>query len=254
MKKLTIVPLIGMLFIGVSLSFCSAKKSPAKALAANASQGFAVMELFTSQGCSSCPPADELLGKYAAQNNPNIIPLSFHVDYWNRLGWKDSLSDAAFSQRQRNYANQIENSSVYTPQLVVNGATEMVGSEANKIDMAVKNALGAKPPVTIVVSSREIKNDAIVIGYTITGNIDTADLLALVVQVKASTKIKAGENNGATLASYNVVKSMLTIPARPSGSCSLTIPSSFDKDNCRVVLLIQRRDNLTITGAVKAGL
>jgi hypothetical protein len=254
MKKVFILPLFVMAIVGTSLSFCSAKKSPARAVAADAGQGVAVMELFTSQGCSSCPPADELLGKYAAQNNPNIIALSFHVDYWNRLGWKDSFSDAAFSQRQRNYASQIENSSVYTPQLVINGATEMVGSQANSIDAAVKKALSQKPPVTINVNSREINNDAIVIGYTITGNIDHTNLLALLVQTKSSTKINAGENNGVTLTSYNVVKSMLTLPAKPAGSCKLAIPAVFEKNNCSVVLLVQRKDSLTIAGAVKTEL
>ncbi|MDN3658756.1 DUF1223 domain-containing protein [Ferruginibacter paludis] len=254
MKKLVFGSVVIMAFIAGSLSCCSAKKSPEKGATTDTVHGFAIMELFTSQGCSSCPPADELLGKYAAQNNPNIIPLSFHVDYWNRLGWKDSFSDAAFSQRQRTYASQIVNSSVYTPQLVINGVTEMVGSEVNKVEAAVKMALLHKPSATIVVNSTEIKKDAIVIGYNITGNVSKADVLALLVQTKANTKIKAGENNGAMLTSYNVVRSMQSMPAKPAGTCTLALPSSFEKDKFSVVLLIQQKDNLAITGAARVKL
>src|SRR5436190_6580011 len=87
---------------------------------------FAVLELFTSEGCSSCPPADRLLPQLAS-TNPNIIPLSFHVDYWDHLGWKDPFSNAEFSDRQRLYAGQFHLESIYTPQLIVNGEYELVG-------------------------------------------------------------------------------------------------------------------------------
>ena len=97
-----------------------------------------VLELFTSQGCSSCPPADRLLGKYA--NDENVIALSFHVDYWNRLGWKDPFSSAAYSRRQKDYAGLFKLNGVYTPQLVANGEKEMVGSNATKISNTIRTA------------------------------------------------------------------------------------------------------------------
>ena len=87
----------------------------------------AVLELFTSEGCSSCPSADKLLPQLAKLDS-NIIPLSFHVDYWNRLGWEDPFSSSEYSERQRSYAKQLNLESVYTPQLVVNGEYELVGS------------------------------------------------------------------------------------------------------------------------------
>src|SRR5215472_2525698 len=97
---------------------------------------FAVLELFTSEGCSSCPPADRLLPQLA--NDPNIIPLSFHVDYWDRLGWKDSFSNSEFSDRQKEYAKRFRLSSIYTPQLVVNGEFEMVGTNRSSAEAAIK--------------------------------------------------------------------------------------------------------------------
>ena len=95
----------------------------------------AVLELFTSQGCSSCPPADRLLGTYTSKEN--VIVLSFHVDYWNRLGWIEPFSSKAFTERQYKYASAM-NTGVYTPQLVINGQSEMVGSDESKISATVK--------------------------------------------------------------------------------------------------------------------
>src|SRR3954469_1853353 len=106
MKKFTIYFSL-LTFIAVILiitTSCQNTSSQKVIMPATDSKGIVIMELFTSQGCSSCPPADALLGKYALMKNDNIIPLAFHVDYWNRLGWKDPFSDPKYSQRQRDYA------------------------------------------------------------------------------------------------------------------------------------------------------
>src|SRR5438132_289864 len=89
--------------------------------------GIAVVELFTSEGCSSCPPADAIAAKITSEFK-NVYVLGFHVDYWNSLGWKDEFSNAAWTNRQQQYASHFELSSIYTPQMVVNGKTELVGS------------------------------------------------------------------------------------------------------------------------------
>src|SRR3989440_1108156 len=95
----------------------------------------AVVELFTSQGCSSCPPADRILGELA--QDPSIIALSMPIDYWDYLGWKDTLADARFSARQRAYSRVRGDREVYTPQLVVNGAVHVVGSDRESIQIAI---------------------------------------------------------------------------------------------------------------------
>src|SRR5262245_9342561 len=111
---------------------------------------FALLELFTSEGCSSCPPADALLARLASEARNagrRVYALSFHVDYWDRLGWKDRYSSAAYSKRQGEYARRFRLASLYTPQLVVNGEQEMVGSDARSVEAALRAAL-ARPAQT----------------------------------------------------------------------------------------------------------
>ena len=105
---------------------------------AGASQSPVVVELFTSQSCSSCPPADRNLGKLS--ENPNVIALGFHVTYWNHLHWEDTLSNEFSTKRQRSYAAAFRNGRVYTPQMVVNGEQEFVGSNGSKVNAALKKA------------------------------------------------------------------------------------------------------------------
>lgn len=128
----------------------------------------AVLELFTSQGCSSCPSADRLLDMYS--NKENVIALSFHVDYWNRLGWKDPYSSSEYTQRQYKYASSL-NSSVYTPQLVINGENEMVGSDAKRIDNTLKKAWSQDTKSDISIENVSLDNGKATINYTVSGNI-----------------------------------------------------------------------------------
>src|SRR5579859_2173237 len=107
-----------------------------------------VVELFTSEGCSSCPPADALLIKFREQRRDDgveIIPLGFHVDYWNRLGWQDRFSSASYSQRQEDYANRMKLDGPYTPQMVVDGDTEFVGNNTANATNAIAHAAGRAP-------------------------------------------------------------------------------------------------------------
>lgn len=124
-----------------------------------------VMELFTSQGCSSCPPADALLGKYAGSSSRPIIPLSFHVDYWNRLGWSDPFSQPAFSQRQEWYRSRIPGSSLYTPQLVIDGKYELVGSNRTAIENLVQKELAESKQGSIRLKQVLRENDKIQFQY-----------------------------------------------------------------------------------------
>jgi hypothetical protein len=122
----------------------SSKKDTAKI----SGKGFAVLELFTSEGCSSCPPADELLAKIQKEaQGKDIYLLAYHVDYWDRLGWKDVFSNADYSKRQEQYGRWFNSSQIYTPQLIVNGKAEFVGSNEAAIRNAISDQLSTKANV-----------------------------------------------------------------------------------------------------------
>src|SRR6516165_10211815 len=125
--------------IGYCLACALAAVSAAAFLCSSAqAQTRAVVELFTSQGCSSCPPADKLLGELAKRDD--LLALSLPIDYWDYLGWKDTLASHDFSERQREYAQSRGDGAVYTPQAVINGTDDMVGSDRSAIESAVKQA------------------------------------------------------------------------------------------------------------------
>jgi hypothetical protein len=138
--------------------FSSEKERPV--LSTRSSTGFAVVELFTSEGCSSCPAADDAVAVVARDYPQNVFVLGFHVDYWNRLGWKDGYSSAAYTDRQGEYATAFSLNGIYTPQVVVNGKTEFVGSDKNKLDRAIKNELNENTTVTIELSASALNNAA----------------------------------------------------------------------------------------------
>lgn len=211
----------------------------------------AVLELFTSQGCSSCPPADKLIGTYTSKTN--VIPLSFHVDYWDRLGWKDPFSSKEYSRRQYMYASALK-AEVYTPQLIINGQAEMVGSNAGKISSTLSKIFSEKPDATLAIQRIEPANGKINIKYNVAGNTQNSLLNIAVIEKKTVTPVKTGENGGATLTDYNVVRNFKTIDSIGSGEnmASIDIPSSVDPKNMAVVLFLQEKGNNKITAADRA--
>ena len=209
-----------------------------------------VMELFTSQGCSSCPPADALLAEYSKSNNEGIIPLSFHVDYWNRLGWKDPFSNSAYSERQQWYSRYLPQGSVYTPQLIVNGRGEAVGNNRNLVKGLVDKALTANSSESISVDNIVIEKNAINFHYT-SVNTSKDDVLNIaLVQREVTTHIKAGENDGVTITNHNVVRSFSTQPISGVGSGQVNLPESFKTKDYALVLYIQNRKDLSIATAL----
>ncbi|MEP7164012.1 MAG: DUF1223 domain-containing protein [Ferruginibacter sp.] len=216
-------------------------------------EGFAVMELFTSQGCSSCPAADNLLGKYAARRNEHIIPLAFHVDYWNRLGWTDSFSSAKYSRRQRDYAMIIDHSSVYTPQLIINGEKEFVGSDAAMISEAITDAVKEKPVIAISIQKIERAGKNISVNYKLDKILKNLTLQAALVQKQVFTNILKGENRGLKLINYNVVRDLNSNPVSSSASAiTLNIPPGYNDKDFEVVLYIQDDASGKIIAAIKS--
>jgi hypothetical protein len=237
-----------IILILTTASSSAEKITPVKVSAA---EGFALAELFTSQGCSSCPAADRLLGEYAQENKEHIITLAFHVDYWNRLGWKDPFSNAAFSDRQRHYASSFGNESVYTPQAVINGSTEIVGSDAQKLATAISSAVALAPKASITINTAETKNDKISCTYTLSGAYSGCIINAALVQRRAETAIRSGENNGLMLTNYNVVRDFITTSPQSTGSTTLTIPTNAKQAAYRIVLYLQEDGTGKIIAAVK---
>lgn len=169
---------------------------PLTAVAARAEARPAVLELFTSQGCSSCPPADALLGDLSKR--PGIIALAWHVDYWNNLGWKDPYAKADWTERQKGYARALKGE-VYTPAMVVNGAALMVGSDSDAVAQAI--ARTPPPPVGVTLRRTAAGLEAEV---TYTAIPVTAMLIAY--DPRQTTQVGAGENWGRKLDEYRIVR------------------------------------------------
>jgi hypothetical protein len=209
-----------------------------------------VLELFTSQGCSSCPPADKFLGNYI--NNDHVIPLSFHVDYWDRLGWKDPFSSHDFSERQFKYASALH-SDYYTPQLVINGTQQFIGGETRKITAAINQLLPSSPGTSMSITKAEIKDSTLLISVDLKGNLHHANLDIALVQKKAVTPVGDGENRGVTLTDFNVVRYFQTIDSIKPGENNLVvnIPASLNPGNRQMILYTQEKAGNKITGALK---
>jgi len=254
-NKLSITACIVACFVLIVTAACQNSGDKMISKPVNDSDGFAVMELFTSQGCSSCPPADNLLGKYANLGNHNIMALAFHVDYWNRLGWTDSFSSPKYSKRQRDYAMTIGNSSVYTPQLVINGEKELVGSDAGKISILIANELKVKATVHISIDKIERDMSNIKVNFKLDKPVKFTTVQAALVQKQLVTNILRGENNGVRLTNYNVVRDFNSIASGDSSSSiGLRIPAGFKDADFIIVLYTQDDSSGRITGAVQKAL
>jgi hypothetical protein len=219
------------------------------------SRSFAILELFTSEGCSSCPPADRLLPQLASID-VNIIPLSFHVDYWDRYGWKDPFSSVSFTDRQRDYARQFKLESIYTPQLVINGAYELVGSNKSAAETDIRKLLKETALVELIIDDVKKENDQLSAKCYLKGDFQRCDVFVAVVQKHAEVNVKAGENRGVKLSHTNVVRSLLKLPAREKIDFQVPVPpeltddnASANKQNWQLIIYTQRRDDLRITGA-----
>ena len=185
-----------------------------------APEGPVVVELFTSQGCSSCPPAEQLLGKLARAGKVGdraIAPLAFHVDYWNDLGWADPYSLPAWTERQHQYARVLADDRVYTPELVVGGARGVLGSRAAAVTDAI---LGATRPAMLIAGA-SWSADAV----TVTAQAPAdADVWVAVWEDAATTKVARGENAGETMGGDRVVRRLERIAAagqRATGTVKL---------------------------------
>jgi hypothetical protein len=234
-----------------------------------------VVELFTSEGCSSCPPADEVLVKLSRiQNvsNARVIVLGEHVDYWNNLGWVDPFSSPQFRARQNDYAQVFKVHSVYTPQMVVNGRAEFVGDDMGRAMSEIGHAASQPSATVSVKAAKNSTNQELVDlevsvrdlpAITIRGKRGVApvDVYLAVTEDNLTTDVKRGENSGHTLRHAAVVRSFGVIgnmDPREKGELSLRptlkIPSNWKRKDLHAVVFVQDRSTRHILGAESVGL
>lgn len=212
-----------------------------------------VIELFTSQGCSSCPSADRLLSQTifdAAKQNKKIYALSFHVDYWNRLGWADPFSSKQFSERQANYVDVFNINGAYTPQMLVNGAYQFTGSDKNALSKYTTTTQSIHATVQFkTLEAKQANNNWIQVKYALEGDAKDCNINIALVSAKETTFIKRGENEGATLINENVVRSFTTQKAKMEDGISLDIKNISAQNKMMVIAYVQQQNNYKIVGA-----
>jgi hypothetical protein len=223
-----------------------------------------LVELFTSEGCSTCPPADVLLQQLdRTQPIPgaNAIVLSEHVDYWNRIGWKDPFSSSFFSDRQNAYASRLGLSSVYTPQMVVDGTTELTGSEADKAREAIGKAsrtpkIGMRISSIRVASANSLRVSVEVESVSDSVETRTAEIFVVLALDHTESQVLKGENAGRTLSHTGVVRKLEKIGAFRAGEkfakdVALKIDPTVRPGNLRVIAFVQEGGMGRVLGAAE---
>ncbi len=219
----------------------------AGATAAQAGSRPAVVELFTSQGCSSCPPADALLGELAARSD--VLALAFHVDYWDELGWRDRFELPLSAQRQSQYARQLGLASVYTPQLLIDGKDDVPGNDRRRVGQLL-----AAPRSGVPVSAATQGDDLIVTVAAMTG-MPGAEVTLVSYLPEAVTAIGRGENSGRALREFNIVRSFRVLGSWRGAAAQWRVKiSSLPADSRFVAVLVQESGPGAIIGALSQAL
>lgn len=219
-----------------------------KLQASEDNKGFAVVELFTSEGCSSCPPADDLVEEIQKDNNTRVYILAFHVDYWDHQGWKDTFSDPEFTKRQEQYVRWLDLRNLYTPQIVVNGATEYVGSDRGSVLRAIADGLGQASTKTLTLQGT-IEGEKVKVTYQGAGDEKGSDLMLALIQRSAQSNVKAGENKSRRLSHVQIVRRMLHVPlgVQRKKEIALALPHDFTKQGWELIGFVQHKKDGHIT-------
>jgi hypothetical protein len=282
MKKLSVAVVIGVGLVAVALGTlfgCSPREAAvplvaaesAAAIVSDAAAGTPVLvELFTSEGCSSCPPADQVLARLATTQpfaGAEIIPLSFHVDYWNYLGWADPFSSAQFSERQGEYAKAYGKDGVYTPQMIVDGVREFPGGNSGLANEAI-TAAAKRPKATVSFdhTARKATADAGSVAFNLriedlpqVRADEAAYVLLAVTESGLSTSVRRGENSGRKLDHTGVVRRLTTLGPVPAAGgtfesrLSIALEQNWRREHLRAVVFAQERNSRRIlaVGSVK---
>ncbi len=227
-----------------------------------AASGVAVVELFTSEGCSSCPPADAVLAELARAARDSgrpVYALEFHVDYWDSLGWPDRFASPDYSVRQQAYARAFGTAGMYTPQMVVDGREQFVGSDRARAEESVSRALGRPLPVRVSLRVRAVGADALGVDYEVTRAPAGAWLNIAVVERAVSVAVRAGENAGKTLRHTDLARALVVVKLTGlSGTEVLHVPADLPREASDVIGYVQSApsegEGLPVLGASRGSL
>ncbi|RLP92629.1 DUF1223 domain-containing protein [Micromonospora sp. BL4] len=225
--------------------------------------GFAVVEMFTSQGCSSCPPAEEVLTEIerdARMRGQPVFALGFHVDYWDDLGWPDRFADAAYTARQEAYARAFGTGRLYTPQMVVNGTVEFVGSDRRRAATSIASALTSAATIPLTLSVQEYSGGTgtgqrVALSYETGRPPHRAVLNVAIVERGLESAVARGENAGRTLRQDNVVRAFTSVGVDAErGRVELEAPPDLDPRQSAVVGYVQNDGDKAIVAAAAVDL
>jgi len=249
MKKIKLIPVFITLIFLIGMTSSAQNTTDKKE-----QKGFALLELFTSEGCSSCPPADELMGKIQNEyKDSNLYVLAYHVDYWDKQGWKDIFSNPEYTKRQYEYAKFLGKEPIYTPQLIINGKTDYIGSQETVVRNGIQTAL-AKPAVaSLSLEASEINNN-LSVNYTVERASKNSRLLIAIVQKSTKSNVKRGENAHRILSHYQIVHHLHTVNLNKdrSGIAIVHLPKDFNTNDFEVIGFVQNMNDGSILGANKA--
>ena len=239
--------------IGISMTTSRAdpkgtREAPAK--------GVAVVELFTSEGCSSCPPAEAALAELIAKSKGRpVYALAFHVDYFDGLGWADPFASRTFTDRQVKYAGVLKGNEVYTPQVVVNGSVDVLGSDRATLQAAVADAI-AQPVTATLAGTVTRVGESLRVAVTTAGLPAGAIVNAALVEDQLTSDVRRGENGGRRLVHDRVVRALRSGEADAHGNVTLDlpVPEGVRRDRAAIVLLGQSAADLHVLGAAEVRL
>jgi hypothetical protein len=237
----------------LSLADCTPKEAQASGIATPV-----LVELFTSEGCSSCPPADAALADLEAKqpvSGAAIIPLAFHVDYWNNLGWRDPFSSADWTERQKSYARALADNNVYTPELVVDGRDSFVGSREGHAQDVIADA-AKRPKASVSLTTHENKGTrslSIAFGALPSGA-GASDLVIAITDRHAQVNVTGGENGGRALDHTAIVKSLRVLGAVTPAGGSFEVAVDPAWNTKRAVVFLQDRSSHAILGVATISL
>jgi hypothetical protein len=255
--RITRLPAPICTFVALVLATVPPKATAAPDTKPDEPQRFAIVELFTSEGCSSCPPADAVLASIHQKHqntDARVFTLAFHVDYWNSLGWTDRFSSTEYTRRQKDYATALKTPDIYTPQMIVNGKAQFVGSDSPRAEREIEKALA-----TPAVASVNAKLTPRTPGTPVTIELVTAHapehtrVITCIVEDQLSTVVKRGENGGRTLTHECVVRTFTSHPAdnQHPTSITLALPADLIESNATIITFIQDPESMEVFGAAR---